>query len=63
MMMIIILISEFFLKLLDKCQVLMTIPQHQLFFNYLYCMLSVYAVIKPPKTGNCTVSEGEKLNV
>jgi len=32
-------------------------------FLQLYRMLSVYAVIKPPKTGNCTVFEGEKLNV
>ena len=32
-------------------------------FLQLYRMLSVYAVLKPNKTGNCTVFEGEKLNV
>lgn len=31
-------------------------------FLQLYRMLSVYAVIKPPKTGNCTIFEGVKLN-
>lgn len=28
-------------------------------FQYLYKMLSIYSILKPPKTGNCCVTENE----